>query len=90
MNKNQSSIQGATIYVTMFPCNECSKLIIQGGIKEVIYFEDKREGKLGTGPDPTYTASMTLLEMAGIRIRQHRPELEVRLNTIPLMQRQHV
>jgi deoxycytidylate deaminase len=27
------------IYVTMFPCNECAKLLIQAGIKEVIFFE---------------------------------------------------
>ena len=79
MNKNQSSLQDSTIYVTMFPCNECSKLIIQGGIKEVIYYEDKRHGKANAGPDPAYTASMTLLEMAGIKTRQHRPALEVHL-----------
>lgn len=29
------------IYVTLFPCNECAKIIIQSGIKEVIYFENK-------------------------------------------------
>ena len=32
---------GATIYVDLFPCNECSKLIIQSGIKKVIYLCDK-------------------------------------------------
>jgi dCMP deaminase len=79
MNKNQSSLEGATIYVTMFPCNECSKLLIQSGIKEVVYYEDKRQGKLNAKPDPTYTASMTMLGMAGVIIRQHRPAAEVRL-----------
>ena len=29
------------MYVTMFPCNECSKLLIQAGIKEVVFYEDK-------------------------------------------------
>jgi hypothetical protein len=29
------------MYVTMFPCNECSKLLIQAGIREVIFYEDK-------------------------------------------------
>ena len=29
------------IYVTMFPCNECAKLLIQAGIREIVYHEDK-------------------------------------------------
>lgn len=37
-------LQGARIYVTLFPCNECAKLIIQSGIKEIIYLSDKYEG----------------------------------------------
>ena len=41
MNKNSQSLHGATVYVTMYPCNECAKLIIQSGIKEVVYFEGK-------------------------------------------------
>lgn len=32
---------GSTIYVTLFPCNECTKAIIQSGIKKVIYLDDK-------------------------------------------------
>ena len=41
MNKNSQSLHGATLYVTMYPCNECAKLIIQSGIREVVYFEGK-------------------------------------------------
>jgi dCMP deaminase len=41
LNKNQSDIKGATLYVALFPCNECAKLIIQSGIKEVVYIGDK-------------------------------------------------
>ena len=37
MNKNSQSLHGATVYVTMYPCNECAKLIIQSGIREVVY-----------------------------------------------------
>lgn len=29
------------MYVTMFPCNECSKLLIQAGIGEIVFYEDK-------------------------------------------------
>lgn len=34
-------LHGSTIYVTLFPCNECTKAIIQSGIKKVIYISDK-------------------------------------------------
>lgn len=34
-------LEGAKIYVDLFPCNECAKEIIQSGIKEVFYLEDK-------------------------------------------------
>lgn len=36
-----SNLKDCTIFVTLFPCHECSKLIIQSGIKELVYFEDK-------------------------------------------------
>lgn len=42
LNAN-SSIEGCTIYVTLFPCHECSKLIIQSGITEIVYLSDKYE-----------------------------------------------
>lgn len=45
MNKNAASLKGATMYVTMFPCNNCAKLLIQAGITEVVYYEDKRRAK---------------------------------------------
>ena len=38
---SQRSVRGCTIYVSLFPCNECAKMIIQSGIKEVIYLSDK-------------------------------------------------
>lgn len=34
-------LDGSTLYVTLFPCNECAKLIIQSGIKKIIFMEDK-------------------------------------------------
>ena len=38
---NKKDLENAKIYVDLFPCNECAKLIIQSGIKEVIYLNDK-------------------------------------------------
>ena len=34
-------LQGCTMYVALFPCNECAKAIVQSGIKRVVYLEDK-------------------------------------------------
>lgn len=38
---SRKKLEGAKIYVDLFPCNECAKLIIQSGIKEVTYLSDK-------------------------------------------------
>lgn len=37
-------LQDSTIYVSLFPCNECAKLIVQSGIKKVVYLNDKYNG----------------------------------------------
>jgi dCMP deaminase len=41
--KSTQSTDGATLYVTYSPCKDCSKMIIQSGIKKVIYREDYRD-----------------------------------------------
>lgn len=38
---NKKDLESARIYVDLFPCNECAKIIIQSGIKEVVYLSDK-------------------------------------------------
>ncbi len=58
------SLDGSRIYVTLFPCNECAKAIIQSGIKEVIYFDDKYKDMNMT------KASKRLFDLAGIKYRQ--------------------
>jgi dCMP deaminase len=40
-----TNLKGSTIYVTLFPCNECTKLIIQSGIEEIIYESNKYQGR---------------------------------------------
>jgi dCMP deaminase len=37
---------GATVYVTLFPCHECAKMLVQAGIGEVVYLSDKYEGSV--------------------------------------------
>ena len=39
-----SSLDRCSIYVTLFPCHECVKLIIQSGIKEIVYMDEKYAG----------------------------------------------
>ncbi len=41
LNYSGFKLKGARIYTTLFPCNECCKALIQSGIQEVIYLEDK-------------------------------------------------
>ena len=64
--RSGSSLKGTRIYVTLFPCNECAKAIIQVGIKEVIYLSDKYENQLST------RASKKLLDVAGIKYHQYK------------------
>lgn len=40
LNKGSKDVKGASLYVALFPCNECAKVIIQSGIKEVVYLSD--------------------------------------------------
>lgn len=40
LNSNHD-LQGSIVYVTLFPCNECTKAIIQAGIRKIIYLSDK-------------------------------------------------
>ncbi|KAB5581344.1 hypothetical protein PHYPO_G00174490 [Pangasianodon hypophthalmus] len=64
MNKTSMDVKGCTIYVTLYPCNECAKLIIQSGIRHVVYLTNKY-------PDTEETqASQRLLDAAGITQRQ--------------------
>ena len=44
LNYRGGSLEGCKIYVTLFPCNECAKAIIQSGIKEIVYLCDKYDG----------------------------------------------
>ena len=63
LNKNSADVKGCTMYVALFPCNECAKLIIQSSIAEVVYVSDKYRDK------PEMKASRRLLDMAGIKCR---------------------
>ena len=59
-------LPGCKLYVTLFPCNECAKAIVQVGIKEVIYLDDKHHD------DDIYKASKSILEMAGVKLTHYQ------------------
>lgn len=63
LNSISRDLRGCTLYVVMFPCNECAKAIIQSGIKEVVYMENKYP------ESDSVKASLRMLTQAGIAIR---------------------
>ena len=72
LNYRGGSLEGAKLYVSLFPCNECAKAIIQSGIKEVIYDSNKYEDT------PSVQASMRMFDAAGVNYHQyHRTEREI-------------
>ena len=62
------------LYCTLFPCSECAKLIIQSGIREVVFYAGK-EGEAGAAKRDsgmsswTYAASKTLLNLGRVKVR---------------------
>ncbi|XP_041840303.1 deoxycytidylate deaminase isoform X2 [Melanotaenia boesemani] len=79
MNKNSFDVKGCTMYVALFPCNECAKLIIQAGLKEVVYLSDKYHHT------PEMTASRKLLGMAGVQFSSSPRRRRSSLILTPLM-----
>ena len=67
LNSNANSVRDCTIYVSLFPCNECAKAIIQSGIKEVVYMDDKYFNS------DNVIASKRMLSSAGVKTRQYKP-----------------
>ena len=64
LNASGKNLFGSTVYVALFPCNECAKAIIQSGIKEVVYLSDKYHDT------PSTIASRRMLDAAGIKLTQ--------------------
>lgn len=63
--RDGSALNGCRIYVTLFPCNECAKAIVQTGIKEIIYLDDKYHDHVEE------VASRKILDMAGVTYRKY-------------------
>ncbi len=60
-----TNVRGARVYVTLFPCNECAKSIVQSGIKEIIYLDDKYHDTDGC------KAARTIFDECGVTYRKY-------------------
>lgn len=65
LNYRGTSLEGSKLYVSLFPCNECAKAIIQAGIKTIVYESDKY------ADTPAVIASKRMLDAAGVRYYQY-------------------
>ena len=78
LNANGRDLRGSTLYVALFPCNECAKAIIQSGIKEVFYLSDKYADTMGN------IASKRMLQAAHVKFTQLRPKTKsITLDLVP-------
>jgi len=64
---SKADLDGATMYVSLFPCNECAKLIVQVGIREVVFLSDKYRD------EGIFVAARRIFDMAGVTCRQLVP-----------------
>lgn len=64
LNSNSADLGGASVYVALFPCNECAKIIIQSGINEVVYLSDKY------ADTNSVKASKMMFDQSGVKYRQ--------------------
>lgn len=71
------NLKGCTVYVALFPCNECAKAIIQSGISEIVYLCDKYADTDGV------KASKLMLTQANVKLRKLDPvpdDINLRFN----------
>ena len=75
LNNAGAPLSGCSVYVALFPCNECAKAIIQCGIKKVFYLSDKYNGTIGN------LASKRMFDAAGVEyIQLSLPHKEITIN----------
>ena len=66
LNSGDTSLKDSILYVTLFPCNECAKAIIQSGIREVVYLSDKYNGEINN------LVSKKMFDKVGIKYRPYK------------------
>ena len=81
LNSISRDLKGYTIYVALFPCNECTKAIIQSGIREVVYLSDKYKDS------DNVKAAKIMFQQAGVQLRKMkimRKSLEINFNELTI------
>lgn len=66
-----TSLEGSKCYVTLFPCNECAKLLASVKVKEVIYMSDKHQGT------ESNLIAKKIFDLTGIKYRRLTPSKEL-------------
>lgn len=74
---SQRSVRNCTIYVSLFPCNECAKAIIQSGIKKIVYESDKYNNV------DTFIASKRMLRAAGVELVRISNTISLEVTKVP-------
>ncbi len=69
-------VQNCSIYVSLFPCNECAKAIIQSGIKEIVYEDDKY------ADTDSVIVSKKMLTEAGVKLRKTDHKVKIDLTVL--------
>ena len=67
LNSKTANLEGSTVYVTLFPCNECTKALIQKRIGKVVYMDDKYH------ETDTAEAARRMLDAAGVKYERYEP-----------------
>lgn len=78
---SRKELEGAKIYVDLIPCNECAKIIIQAGIKEVIYLRDLFKNKEGVLEETdSVKATKMMFDKCGVKYHKLEIEKDITLN----------
>ena len=73
MNSNRNDLDNCILYTTLFPCNECAKIIIQSGIKEIYYIRD-------TYFDKDFTvAAKKMFDASAVIYNMYKPKKIIKL-----------
>lgn len=73
LNSNIKELKDCRLYVTLHPCNECAKIIIQSGINEVIYLNEQVDFK----SNDSVKAAIKLFSLSNIRCYKYDDELKI-------------
>lgn len=75
LNSHRNDLEGTTLYVTLFPCNECAKAIIQSGIKKVVYLREYKHQDL-------VDITKMMFDAAGVECIKYNENIDLTKNDI--------